>query len=123
MNEIDKILIPKSKEYINNYISKLSKHELNNKLIEASYAGFKDIVKIILDAGCDVNAKDSFGWNALRCATARGHIDIVSMLLKKGANVNDKTVGGWTSLDMAYAYNHLDIITILKEYGAVFNKK
>ncbi|GIY11620.1 KN motif and ankyrin repeat domain-containing protein 3 [Caerostris extrusa] len=43
--------------------------------------GKKDIVKILLDAGAEVNLQDKDGSTALMCAAEHGHIDIVKILL------------------------------------------
>jgi ankyrin repeat protein len=40
-----------------------------------------DIVRMLLDAGADVNAQDDDGSTALMCASEHGFIDIVRMLL------------------------------------------
>ena len=43
------------------------------------------MVKLLLDAGTDVNAKDESGSTALMEATSRGHTDIVQLLKQYGA--------------------------------------
>jgi len=43
------------------------------------------MVKLLLDAGTDVNAKDESGSTALIEATSRGHTDIVQLLKEYGA--------------------------------------
>ena len=43
------------------------------------------MVKLLLNAGTDVNAKDESGSTALMEATSRGHTDIVQLLKEYGA--------------------------------------
>ena len=43
------------------------------------------MVKLLLDAGTDVNAKDESGRTALMEATSRGNTDIVQLLKEYGA--------------------------------------
>ncbi len=43
------------------------------------------MVKLLLNAGTDVNAKDESGSTALMEATSRGHTDIVQLLKQYGA--------------------------------------
>ena len=51
---------------------------LNNitPLIEASQKGQTDTVKILLEKGTDLNAKNINNWTALMFATEKGHTDI-----------------------------------------------
>lgn len=44
--------------------------------------------KVLLDAGCDLDAKASSGGTALMFAAAAGYTDVVKLLLEKGADVN-----------------------------------
>lgn len=44
--------------------------------------------KVLLDAGCDLDAKASSGGTALMFAAAAGYTDVVKLLLQKGADVN-----------------------------------
>jgi ankyrin repeat protein len=51
-----------------------------------------EVVKALLDAGADVNARDSFYQaDAMAWAVMKGHLDIIVMLLQKGAR-NDEGV-------------------------------
>jgi hypothetical protein len=51
-----------------------------------------EVVKALLDAGADVNARDSFYQaDAMAWAVMKGHLEIVAMLLHKGAR-NDEGV-------------------------------
>ena len=43
--------------------------------------GRTDMVRMLLQAGADVNTQDEDGSTALMCASEHGHTDIVKMLL------------------------------------------
>ncbi len=43
--------------------------------------GRTDTVKLLLDAGADVNLQDDDGSTALMCACEHGHVDIVRVML------------------------------------------
>jgi len=62
-------------------------------LMTASRTGNPDAVKILLDHGAAVNAKESWhGETALMWAAAEGHPEAVKMLIEHGASVDaDRT--------------------------------
>ncbi len=83
-------------------------------------------VRLLLDQGIDVNAKNEKGWTALHLAAHQGHKDIVELLIKSGANVNQKIqscwdpqkYSRWTPLDMAIEKRHTEIAKLLLSAGA-----
>jgi serine/threonine-protein phosphatase 6 regulatory ankyrin repeat subunit B len=71
-------------------------------LIAAASEGHVEIVKLLVAAKVDVNAKDKDGTTALMAASARGHVDAVIQLLEAGASVNEQNNDGHTALMFAY---------------------
>ena len=65
-------------------------------LIEASRKGHKEIAKLLIENGADVNCKLEYttdiesieGWTSLHVAAAKGHKVIAELLIIKGADVN-----------------------------------
>ena len=58
-------------------------------------------VRILLDAGADVNQTAGYGWTPLLVATQNRYYQLGSFLLDKGANPNLANDGGWTPLYLA----------------------
>jgi ankyrin repeat protein len=52
--------------------------------------GSLDIVKVLVDAGADVNQKSTQGYTSLFLAVKEKHKPVVDYLLSKGARINEK---------------------------------
>ena len=63
--------------------------------------GSLDTVKVLVDAGADVNERSEFGWTALLVATQNRYYKIGVFLLDHGADPNIANEGGWTPLYIA----------------------
>nr|WP_297278145.1 ankyrin repeat domain-containing protein [uncultured Brachyspira sp.] len=45
--------------------------------MEASRNGHLEVVKLLIDKGADVNAKDDYNRTALMLASSNGHLEVV----------------------------------------------
>lgn len=54
-------------------------------LHNAICAGHIEIVKFLVEFGCDVNAQDSDGWTPLHCAASCNNLTMVKFLVEHGA--------------------------------------
>jgi len=70
-------------------------------LIFATRQGDLATVKVLLDAGADVNETSEFDWSPLLVATQNKYYRLGEYLLKHGANPNIANGGGWTPLYIA----------------------
>jgi len=83
-------------------------------------------IKFLLNAGADVDVKDSWGKTSLMGASAKGEANIVYLLLNAGADVKEKNNKGESPLFYAIkgiAGNNLNTIQLLLDYGAEFGDK
>lgn len=87
-------------------------------LMRAASEGQKNIVKLLIDNGADVNAADDNETTPLMWAVGdkRDFPDVVSLLLESGANVNYVS-HNLTALDMAKIGGLVKSIAILKSWG------
>ena len=94
-----------------------------NPLHDAAGKGDTAAVKALLEAGTDVEAKDSHGWTALHIAAMEGRPAVVKALLEAGANVETKDYTDGTALLNATMIGHYAIVKTLLEAGANIEAK
>ena len=70
-------------------------------LLFAAREGNLQTVKILLDAGADVNQTSEYGWTALLVATQNRYYKLGAYLLQRGADPNIQNGGGWNPLYIA----------------------
>ena len=68
----------------------------------AAAAGMTDVVRALLDAGADANARGrDGGFTALHAAAQGGNVALAQLLLERGADPAARTDEGKTPLDLA----------------------
>ena len=107
-------------------------------LIYATRVNNLDSVKVLLDAGADINQTSGYGWSPLLVATQNRYYKLGAYLLEHGANPNLTNKGGWTPLYIATDnrniengdypvrkgdMDHLEFITLLLDKGANVNAR
>ena len=77
-----------------------------------------EILTALLDAGADINAKDSMGRTALMWAVFTENEKAVSLLLKRGADVTVTAKNNDTALSVARQLGNINITRLLQQTGA-----
>jgi uncharacterized protein len=93
----------------------------NAQKVTAMHAGASrggaEIVKMLLGAGADPNARQHGGYVPLHSAAANGDAAVVELLLKHRARADAKTDEGKTPAEMAAEAGHKDLAEMLKRAG------
>ena len=92
-------------------------------LHQASWEGHKDVVKLLLARGAEVNQTDERKRTPLHMASTRGHKWVVKVLLDKGADANLIDECGQTALHEASYRGHKNVVKNLIERGIAINTK
>ena len=80
-----------------------------------------EIIKILMDAGFDINQKNKNGWTPLFEATLFGNRDVVSYLLELGINPNTRNAIARTPLHEAARLGYTYIVRDLLDAGATYD--
>jgi ankyrin repeat protein len=107
-------------------------------LIYAARANDIESVKVLLDAGADINQTTNYGWSPLLVATQNRYYKLGAYLLERGADPNLGHKGGWVPLYLATDnrniengdypvrrgdMDHLEFIKLLLDKGANVNAR
>ena len=77
-------------------------------LVYAARAGHVDAVRVLLEAGAEVNQVSRYGWSPLLAATQNRNYQLARFLIENGADVNIANKGGWTPLYLATDNRNLE---------------
>lgn len=100
-------------------------------LLLCSEAGNEELVKMLVNAGADINMSPSgelaiehilAGQTPLYGAAKKGHLNICKFLIDHGSNIDAETMTGATPLYTAVEENHFSIVKLLIDSGANVNK-
>ena len=89
-----------------------------NRVVADKKHGYLEVVKLLLDKGATIDAKNNFGNTALFLASNNGQVEVVKLLLDKGATVDAKNNQDITPLMMASQNGDVEVIKLLLAKGA-----
>lgn len=98
----------------------LSINALRNTPLHAGLSGPLGIegVRLLVEAGADVNARQHGGFTPLHAAANRGIVEIVDLLLERGADPDAPTEDGRRAIDFARERGHAHVVERLRVKGA-----
>ncbi|XP_070617103.1 ankyrin repeat and SAM domain-containing protein 3 [Erythrolamprus reginae] len=87
-------------------------------LMYASYIGYDTVVRLLLQAGANVNMSTPEGQTPLMLAASCGNECAASFLLQQGAELEMKDIHGWTALFHCTSAGHQQMVKFLLDNGA-----
>jgi len=93
----------------------LSLTDINGRtpFINASYGGFLEIVKILVEGGSKIDLQDKGGFTALASAAEGGLVEVVQYLCEVGATIGIPGWNGNTDLHLAAKNGYHNIVRVL----------
>jgi ankyrin repeat protein len=86
-------------------------------LMLASSKGHPAVVRLILQAGANINEQSEDGWTALhKAANDQEETAVVDLLMESGINIEAKNRAGKTALQVAEEAHHRDIVRVIKKH-------
>ena len=78
----------------------------------------KELVRWLLEKGCNINAQDEMQRSPIHWATIFGNKDMVEFLLQNGADINLRTKHDYTLIHLAIWYGKLHLVEVFAQNGA-----
>ena len=104
--------------------------DLNSTLLDdwtalhlAANEGHKEVVRVLLDFGANIEAETRMNRRALHIACLRGNLEVVKILIEGKADRNPKDKDSYTPLHFVSENGSNEIIKLLLENGALSNIK
>ena len=94
---------------------------LHSAVADDAGSDVKDLVRVLIDAGADPNARSASGGTPLHTAGFTGNVPVTEMLLAAGADPEATDAKGLTPLDHAREKSHPEVAAIL--HDAVLGKR
>jgi ankyrin repeat protein len=102
-------------------VTERSTNAMANMPLHAGVAGRNfDLVKLLVERGAPVNARQHGGWTPLHAAAQNGDAAMVALFLEHGADVNARADNSQLPMDLALTKGHQEIVTLLEQHGAKF---
>jgi uncharacterized protein len=95
-----------------------STNAMQNLPLHAGAAGRNfEVMKLLVDSGSNVNARQHGGWTALHAASQNGDLSIAELLLSHGADPKARAENNQGPMDLALTRGQQAIVDLLEKYG------
>jgi len=91
--------------------------ETPGPLQEAAAGGHVGVVKVLIDAGAEIDEESEYISSALELAARNGHVNVVEILLDRGARTDPVDPPRKDVVHEATANGHVDVVALLIERG------
>ena len=96
-----------------------STNAMKNMPLHAAAAGRSlPVVKLLIERGADLNARQHGAWTPLHAAAAAGDLEMVSALVDGGADTSARAENQQLPLDLALTKGHQAVVDFLEARGA-----
>jgi ankyrin repeat protein len=96
----------------------LSRNPMQNTPLHAAAAGRnRDAVRLLIEHGAEVNARQEGGWTALHAASQNGDVEMARLLIAGGADVQLRAANQQNALDLALTKGHQAVVEVLEAYA------
>ncbi|KAF4331871.1 subtilisin-like serine protease [Fusarium beomiforme] len=87
-------------------------------VIEASFKGHVEVVKLLLENEADITIASNIGVTPVIAASLNGHVEVVKLLLENEADITITSNDGWTPIYAASSNGHVEVVKLLLENEA-----
>ena len=84
----------------------------------AACHGHLEVVRLLVEAKSDTEARNPAGFTPLHFAATKGHSGVVHLLLEAGADQDAVNKDGWSPLHAAAECGHRKVVRLLVDAGA-----
>ena len=102
-------------------ITERSNNTMSNMPLHAGVVSRNlELIKLLVECGAPVNARQHGGWTPLHAAAQNGDVEIARLFIEHGADVNARADNQQLPIDLALAKGNQEIVTLLEQHGAKF---